>query len=297
MFDFLKRKKKYTLTKQRDFKTKYFLDLDIQMKFERDGYVVLKDVVSAAELQDAYRHFLKLSEMEGYNVTAKFESSGNFVSKYIQEFVFRYVNKFISDVAPRFANFENCEIGSGGAFFIKPNTKDSFLAPHQDSAVIDESKYYGIFLWIPIQDINSTNGALYVLPGSHLWGNFCRSQHIPWAFRKHEKFLWSKMIPLYVNKGDIVCFDTSIIHGSSVNYSDLYRLVLCGALLPKKYQMVEYAKNNGSTIRYLIDDTYWLDGGRIESLHKYPSENIQQEYPNPISLYELKKNYIACWMF
>jgi len=60
-------------------------------------------------------------------------------------------------------------------------------------------------------------------------------------------------------------------------------------LLPKKYQMVEYAKNNGSTIRYLIDDTYWLDGGRIESLHKYPSENIQQEYPNPISLYELKK--------
>lgn len=273
---------------KRQFESKYFLDATAQNTFETNGYVVLKDVVQPEEIELAQQKFKELQRMEGYDVNKKFESSGNFASTKTQENVFAFVENFTRNVAKRFANFDNCEIGYGGAFFIKPNTDESVLEPHQDSAVIDESKHYGVFVWMPLQDITPENGALYVLPRSHLWNNYYRSQHIDWAFRKHLKFLWTKMKPVYLKKGDAICFDTSIIHSSSANKSDDYRLVVCGALLPKNYVEVEYLLEGKKVGQYFIDQNYWLDGGQAANLAQYESIKMEYAYPNPISKSQLK---------
>lgn len=266
----------------RNFNPPYFLDSGQQRCFERDGFIVLRNIVQPDEIEEAYDIYLQLKTREGYNVQDNFESSGNFTSKATQQFVFDYIKKYVHKIAQRFADLDNCEVGDGGAFFIKPNTDKSILHPHQDSAVIDETKYYGIFVWIPLVDITLQNGPLYILPGSHLFGNTSRSQHIPWAFRHLNELLWEKMKPIPVNKGDIICFDTSVIHASAANNSDAYRIVACGALLPKHHQKVDYLLNGDQLVKYDVDSDYWLNGGLESSLPAYPSEKSIYNYPNPV---------------
>jgi len=279
----------------RNFTPPYFINHEYQTYFEHYGYVVLKDIVTNEELLEATGVFQELRKMDSYKVGRNFESAGNFTCKSTQRFIFEFIEQFIAKIAPRFANLANCELGEGGTFFIKPPTKESILHPHQDSTVIDESNSYGIFVWIPLTNITTNNGPLYVLPGSHLWGNFYRSQHIPWAFRNEYKYLWTKMIPITVNTGDIICFDTSIIHGSGTNMSDTYRIATCGALLPKNHQKVDFLYEQHTLYKYAIDNDYWLDGGQAASLSRYPKSPIDYSYPNPINrkkIDQLLKKYV-----
>lgn len=274
---------------KRDFSKPYLSCPEVQSTYEREGWVVIRNAVTETEIAEAKETFQALSGMEGYAVGEKFESSGNFRSAGLQRTVFSYVHGFMSRIADRFANLDNCEIGDGGAFFIKPGSREkSKLEPHQDSPVIDERTTYAIFTWIPLQDINEENGALYVLSRSHLWGNSCRSQHIPWAFRNLNRQLWKYMKPQYINRGDILFFDPSLIHGSAGNYTSEIRVVLSGALLPKNHQKVEYLEKDGKLLQYDINDNYWLDGGRPEALVDYPYREVISSFPNPVKHSHLK---------
>lgn len=268
---------------KRNFQTPYFTDIQIQQSFEKNGFVVLNNIVSDEEINEATKAFKELQQMSAYNVTNKFESAGNFICKDTQKFVFNFIKEFSNKIAPRFADLDNCDIGEGGTFFIKPPTDESILHPHQDSTVIDEVNHYGIFIWIPLTDITLENGPLYVLPGSHKWGNVYRSQHIPWSFRNQYKYLWKKMTPITVKKGDIICFDTSIIHASGTNKTKEFRIAACGALLPKKHTKVEYLLKDKIIYKYNIDNDYWLDGGQENSLKNYTFETTEYNFPNPIS--------------
>lgn len=276
--------KKHTIKPvQRNFTPAYFLDSATQDFFEENGYVVIKDIINEDELIEARTFFEKIKSLPSYKVDKKFESAGNFECKQTQTLIFEFIKKFMSAVAARFSNTSNCDLGDGGTFFIKPPGKDSVLHPHQDSAVIDETVGYGVFIWIPLCNITMENGPLYVLPKSHLWGNFYRSQHIPWAFRKQYMYLWEKMIPLVVNKGDVICFDTSIIHASSMNKTSEDRISLAGALLPKNHSKVEYLLKDKKFIKYDIDNDYWLDGGKVSTLRNYKYTTGDYNFINPVS--------------
>lgn len=268
---------------KRNFSVTYFKDIAIQKEYELNGYVVLKNIISDTEIAEIESFFEQLKKLPSYNVKDTFESSGNFLCKETQKLIFEFVEQFMQKISERFVKIDNCDIGDGGTFFIKPTTQTSTLHPHQDSTVIDELNSYGIFVWIPLVDINDQNGALCVIPKSHTWGNIHRSQHIPWAFRKQYKFLWNYMLPLYVNRGDIICFDTSIIHGSGINYTNKERVALCGAIFEKNHTKVEYLMKGKEMRKYFVTKDYWLDGGQAENLDNFRSEIIKNEFPNPIS--------------
>ena len=275
--------KKYELKEcKRDFTPYYLFNKEQQEHFNQFGYVVLKDVISEAQLNLAKNEFELIQQKEGYLIKDNFESTGNFISRDLQEYIFKFIEKYMYDCFKEHVDFNNCEIGKGGAFFIKPNTDKSKLEPHQDSPVIDESVNYAMFAWIPLQDITEANGALYLLPKSHLWGNFYRSQHIPWAFGNICKELWKHMIPIYIKKGDVILFDPSIIHSSEINRSSTFRIVVCGALLPKNHQKVEYIAENKVIKKYFIDNEYWLNGGMQSSLKNYTFEIINHDYPKTV---------------
>jgi ectoine hydroxylase-related dioxygenase (phytanoyl-CoA dioxygenase family) len=276
------KKQKITEVK-RDFSKPYFRDNHFQQSFEKYGYVVLKDIITDEEINEALAIFHALQQMDAYKVDSRFESAGNFICKETQAFIFDFIREYSKKIAPRFANLDNCDIGEGGTFFIKPPGDESILHPHQDSTVIDEATSYGIFIWIPLQDITMNNGPLYILPHSHLWGNVYRSQHIPWAFRKQYKYLWEKMQPVPVKKGDIICFDTSIIHASGINKTNQIRVAACGALLPKNHEKVEYLLKDQLVYQYKIDNEYWLDGGQETTLNKYTFTTTNYNYPNPVN--------------
>ncbi len=273
----------------RDFNKKYLLSESAQLEFEKKGYTVLHSVVTNDETQQLLNGFNEISKHPKFILKEKFESSGNFLDKELQKNIFSILNKVMTNIVSRIANLENCEVGDGGAFFIKPSGSQSELNPHQDSAVIDESKFYGMFLWTPLTECNSNTGTLSVMPGSHLFGNHYRAQHIPWAFKNQIAFLKKHMIEMPVSPGDLICFDTSLIHGSGINKSESTRIAACGALLPKNHSKVEYQLQKRGLLQYHVENEYWLDGGNPENLSRYPKTEIQNNFPNPITRRQLKK--------
>lgn len=273
---------------ERNFNPPYINDETVFKSFKEEGYAIIRNIIKEKELNDAYTMFENIKNDKEYNVYEKFESSGNFNSRKLQQQIFTFIKSFMQKTAHRYANLDNCEIGDGGAFFIKPNTSKSKLEPHQDSPVIDETINYAIFVWIPLQDINTENGALYILPKSHLWGNCYRSQHIPWAYGNLCKELWKFMLPVYLNKGDILLFDPSIIHASEVNNSNDYRVVICGALLPINHQKVDFIQYKDKIHKYYVNDNYWLDGGLKDSLKNFKFETINNAYPKTIKYSMIK---------
>ena len=96
------KKKKIELIK-RNFEPSYFSNKDNQDFFETNGYVILKNIVSEIEIEELHIKFNELKKMDGFDVKNKFESSGNFNSIKVQEFVFDTINKFMQKIAIRFA--------------------------------------------------------------------------------------------------------------------------------------------------------------------------------------------------
>lgn len=113
-----------------------------------------------------------------------------------------------------------------GAFIVKNPGPDSGMCVHQDMSLIDESKYTGINIWVPLCDLTIQNGAIFVLPGSHRLFPTYRGSSIPEFFSNlKEEELLDFMQPLLLKAGEAVFFDQSILHFSPPNYSDKLRIV------------------------------------------------------------------------
>lgn len=280
-------KEKDIIPIKRNFSIPYFKNQSVQHDFEKNGYVILKNLITESELNEVQDFFNDLKKLPSYTVNEIFESSGNFTCRDTQKMIFDFVESFMHKIADRFIIKENCDIGDGGTFFIKPTTSKSILHPHQDSTVIDEQNSYGFFVWLPLTNIDDQNGALNIIPKSHLWGNVHRSQHIQWAFKKQYRLLWDFMKPLYVNKGDAICFDTSIIHSSGINNSQNERIAFCGAIFEKNHSKVEYLLKKKTIYKYNVSKDYWLDGGQANNLKNFKFEEINYDYPNPVSKKQL----------
>lgn len=240
---------------------------------QKDGYTIIKNVVSNAQLQfleDTYHQLTKFTE---YTIEEKFQNSGRFRSPEIRNFVMDNIGKFSKEFLPSVFDKDIYDENTTGAFQIKPPSKVSELNPHQDAPVIDETKENGLFVWIPLCDITEINGAVLVLPGSHLWQNHQRSLNVSWVFEKHTKLLWKYMQPIYMNRGDILVWDTAMIHASLPNISNEIRVAITTTLLPKNFKMVEYFKDKqtpkGKIEKYIVERSFW------------ESENIMKRPPCP----------------
>ncbi|MBK8672730.1 MAG: phytanoyl-CoA dioxygenase family protein [Bacteroidetes bacterium] len=167
---------------------------------------------------------------------------------------------------------------------MKPSSKSSDLNPHQDSPIVDERNYYAVFVWVALCDINEKNGALQVLPKSHLWGNFQRSLNVKWPFEKFTQLLKDEMKPIYLNKGDIILFDSALIHSSLPNLSDKPRIAFNTAILPKNHQQVHYYKDKdtpkGKVEQYYITQEF------------YRNHNIMEKPKSPFYMKEMQD-----WIF
>jgi len=160
-------------------------------------------------------------------------------------------------------DMEKADPKTGGAFQVKPPSEQSDLQIHQDGNVIDEEKDYCLFVWIPFCDITETNGPIWVLPGSHLWGNTQRSLGVPWNFLKHVEFLRKFMFPINIKRGDVMVFDPALIHCSTPNFSAETRHAITITVLRKNYQLIYYFRNkNIDTFlieKYEVDENFYYD--------------------------------------
>jgi hypothetical protein len=194
-----------------------FKSTDNQESFEKNGFVVLPFYTpeEIKALTDLY-HELHPQDENGFfpSTFSKDKNYRSIADAQIREIGQRSIEHYCRDVKVV------C-----GAFIVKNIGEDSGMCVHQDMSLVDESKYTGINIWVPLVDLTIKNGALFVLRGSHRMVPTYRGSSIPECFSLVMDEILDFMEPVIVKAGEAVIFDQSIIHFSPPNYSDQIRIV------------------------------------------------------------------------
>ena len=242
-------------------KDAFLLDTETHQHFLKNGWCKLSNVVAQKEIDSFTETFNEISKIDGFVLDDHFQNTGCGCNPAVRSKTQDFINQNVSTILPRIFNMEKVSAHTGGTYQVKPASPVSELEIHQDSTVVDEEKDYCIFLWIPLCEITETNGPIWVLPGSHLWGNTQRSLGVPWHLMKHIDILRKYMFPVTVKLGDALIFDPALVHGSTPNFSKETRHSITITVLRKNYQLVYFFKdkktNKDSIEKYEVDETFY----------------------------------------
>jgi phytanoyl-CoA hydroxylase len=113
----------------------------------------------------------------------------------------------------------------------KPKAIGGRLFWHQDSPLWDNlrPKDQQITAWVALDDAEADNGCMYMVPGSHKWGNkMAQIREMPQGYKLPETFeghpVHFVMCP--VRKGHVHFHNVLTWHGSGPNYSNRPRRAL-----------------------------------------------------------------------
>lgn len=190
-----------------------------------------------------------------YDLYAEFEHAHSFKGKYHHS-TFHIGDRAISEavdmgikavIAPIIEeHFSDYELFVGN-FMIKEPGKDSEVQPHQDWTYVDEPQYMSLNLWIPLQDVEETNGCMTFLPRSHSICQTLRtSPHYPGLFDQVMDLAKSNMVAVPMKAGEAVLFSHATLHGSTVNKSNSRRLNVVQGIYSKHAQLHHFFINENA---------------------------------------------------
>ena len=130
-------------------------------------------------------------------------------------------------------------------FFIKEAKDPSFVSWHQDSTYWGLSKPDVVTAWIALSDSNEGNGAMQVMPGTHLLDQIPHKD----TFSRHNLLTrgqevavavdTSKAVSLSLRPGEMSLHHVRIIHGSPPNTSNQRRIGFAIRYIPTYVRQVE----------------------------------------------------------
>jgi ectoine hydroxylase-related dioxygenase (phytanoyl-CoA dioxygenase family) len=225
-----------------------FLSQDQVTFFVEQGYLVLPDLITPAEIEELKQDTVALArgryECEGIKpVPAEYSDQQvlesilcihqpHFVSPVMKKYVrHEKICGALSQItAAHLAHWDGSVKCMQSMLFVKPPGFQG-QAWHQDEIYIPTRDRSLIGAWIAMDDATIKNGCLWVLPGSHKTG-YLYPQH---AHGNDDEFDFapesygfdeSEEVPVEVKSGAVVFFNGHLLHRSRKNRSDIYRRVL-----------------------------------------------------------------------
>jgi hypothetical protein len=232
-----------------------FKDASLQEQFEKDGYVIV-DFYNEQEVKEATDLYYKIhpkNEKGFYPATYSFDKKfRDEMDKGLKKVGSRSINDYLADIKVVCASY-----------IVKTPGPDSGMSIHQDMSLVDESKYTGINIWVPLIDLTVKNGTLFILPGSHRIFPTYRGSSIREFFSDVMDDMIDYLHPVYVKAGQAVIFDQSIIHYSPPNFSDEIRIVTNTYFCHKDTEFRTYFWDNTTEEKFVEgfvqDDNFMLD--------------------------------------
>lgn len=225
-----------------------FQDAQLLESFKKDGFVKLKlfELEEIRKLQEAYKEVKEEHLTIGLNfITTSHSNDAAFIDL-VNAKILAVVQDKIKEVLP-----ESDIIFSN--FLVKRPVEDSATEIHQDVTIVDEDKAFSYGVWIPIQDVTVSNGAMYFVEGSHLFPTHYRTN--PYSvspYRNVQELLKEMSTVVTCQAGEVLIFTHSVLHGSFSNMTDEDRVVANVALYPKGEQIyhIHLDEENGVTEKY-----------------------------------------------
>jgi hypothetical protein len=227
-------------------------DAALDRKLLEEGYVVVSflDEKSVHELK-AFFYENHPQEIPGFYATA-----------HVPDVAFRKkMNEKIKSVFAKSIDeyFVNCE-ALGGSFVVKSKAQVERLHPHQDWNIVDETQYRSFNIWVPLVDLTEENGAIRVLPGSHLWGMNYRGPNIPESNPDKIEDIWNDMQTLMMNAGEALIYDHRLYHASYANQTDGLRLATVFGIKPTEAEMYYYFGEGDKVGVYKSSVDFFMEG-------------------------------------
>lgn len=286
-------KKSYILSKlnffipeDRNISYDHFLQTEHKEYYKENGYVIIKNIVPDEAIEIIINTYNIMAEMPDFHISDKFITSANY-GKNAQNFVQNELKKVNDLIIPKIFNIDSIVTDLLNILVLKFANCNHTLLPHQDISMVDEFTAPTTFLWIPTLDIDKTNGSLLVLPKSHKWATWQRTHsQFESPIKKNMNTILEYMIPLYLNKGDLILFDSALIHASSPNLSNEIRISMNTSVVPKGCNLIHYLKDNtiakNKIYKFNVDLDFWK-----QAMYANPL-NVPEKYFPPI------KEYLTC---
>jgi len=256
------------------YRPEYFKDISIQEELAKNGFAV-RNLLNKNEIEPLKKGFKMISENSNNEMTDLFWNSGRAKDTAIRNLARSSIDTYFK---PRLNDFfipEKVDL-MGGVYVAKPLGKESALNPHQDSSHVEEDKFMSVYAWCTLTDVNKENGALHVIPGSHKFGNTQRSLNIPWQFEPYCPILWQYAVPVNMKAGEVIFFDSAMIHCSPPNFGKELRLAVNFFIKPKEAEFLHYFQDEntppGMVEKFAVDMNFFYD----KDFQKRPSS----EYPH-----------------
>jgi len=214
-------------------------DARLEKAMDTDGFFVVKSFLSDDQLQaleNLYAEYRPTDEINKYGFYASTFSANLAYRQRLKE---QIPNIFKPSLEKLFADYKFI----GANFILKIPGGNSRLEIHQDTSLLDESLFTPVNVWCPMTDVTVENGTLYLLPGSHRFFNSIRIPAIKYPYEDIFPHVLSHLIPIEINRGDAVIFNSGIIHYSPDNQTNLERLVADTCITHQNAQVRIYHKN------------------------------------------------------
>lgn len=143
-----------------------------------------------------------------------------------------------------------------GAKFCINNSQGGDMPFHQDWTVVNEDQFRSITVWI---SLNETNGTIKVVPSSHEFSRYKRGPGNFDHLMDIQDILEIQAHTLYLEAGEALIFDQSIIHGSNINESDKPRIAVAFGLVHKDAELNFYHQKEKDTFqKFRVKDDFFI---------------------------------------
>ncbi len=194
---------------------------------EQEGYAVV-DLISPERIEELRKIYFDNHQIEDQN-------GGMFYSVYSQDVAYRkrVHDEILGILKPAFDNLF-IEYNNAINFFInKLSGEQSGFSLHQDSSAVDEFKHSTLSVWIPLQNVDESNGALWLIEKTHQLFSPFRSVSFAPPFANIIDTLASYLQPIPLEVGQALLFDSRVVHTSGQNTSGADRIAIVSGILPK----------------------------------------------------------------
>lgn len=256
----------------------------LDARLRRDGYVTVPflDAAGIKSLTDVFDG-IDRGGIDHFYATAHatdltFRKN---MSEAIRDAFARSVDSYFIDCKPL-----------GGSFVVKPPGEKHLLQPHQDWNIVDETRFRSFNIWVPLVDLDENNGAILVMPGSHLWVGGYRHAGIPCAYGQIHPLLLEHMPALHLKAGEALIYDHAMLHASHANHSDGFRIACACGIIPEEAGMRFYWNNAGMVEEYESSPEFFMTENVFTGPHGLKKiRDIDFDFPqvDEDSFYSLSK--------
>ena len=261
---------------------KTFVSADLEKQLDEKGYVILPNMMLDEEIKEVNTFYLQAS---ANGTKGQHDPKNTIDDKDFRPKMSRMVKNILQPhVTEIFVDHKVI----AGHLIVKEPFVDSDIKIHHEFSFLDEKVFRPINLWSPLMDVDQSNGAIQVLDGSHRLENPYRGYTLPSPYStifpqfsiyckqtqmsrtdehvRLEKGLHESFHTLAMSKGDLLVFDSKLLHQSFSVSSGQTRIAVAGLVAPMSAPLrIYFGKGNATIEEYGITEDFFLTWNNIDS--------------------------------